>query len=138
MRRDNFEKISLFRFVEFLREKSSFFKVWIGYSQSSIGSRFSMIARAVSFYQFTKSPSAVVIFSIFSLLPFIITSPFVSWFSDFISRKKILIFSQTMSGFLVLWYIVAKDPLVFYILAFLSWILSAFFLLLFILSFLRQ
>lgn len=120
-------KFNIFRFVEFLRENPSFFKVWVGYSQSSIGSRFSMIARAVLFYQITKSPSAVAIFSIFSMLPFIIVSPFAGWFSDFISRKKILALSQVLSGFLVLGYIVAKDPFVFYILAFLSGILGVFF-----------
>jgi len=101
--------------------------VWLGYSQSTIGSTFTMIARTVLFYQLTNSPSAVAIFSIFSMLPSILMSPIAGWLSDFISRKKILIFSQAVNGFLVLGYIIAKDPIVFYILVFLQGILGVFF-----------
>ncbi|TYT23478.1 MFS transporter [Dictyoglomus thermophilum] len=117
----------LFRFVEFLRENPSFFKVWLGYSQSTIGSTFTMIARTVLFYQLTNSPSAVAIFSIFSMLPSILMSPIAGCFQILFQEKKILIFSQAVNGFLVLGYIIAKDPIVFYILVFLQGILGVFF-----------
>lgn len=120
-------KFKFFRFVEFLRENPSFFKVWLGYSQSSMGTRFTMIARTILFYQITNSASAVAIFSIFSMLPYILVSPIAGWFSDFISRKKILIFSQIINGFLVLGYIIARDPWIFYILVFLNGVSGVFF-----------
>jgi hypothetical protein len=81
-------RFKLSRFIKFLKENLSFFKVWLGYSQNTIGRRLTIIARTVLFYQITNSASAVAIFSIFSMLPIILLSPIAGWFSDFTSRKK--------------------------------------------------
>ncbi|ERM90744.1 hypothetical protein O163_14275 [Caldanaerobacter subterraneus subsp. yonseiensis KB-1] len=106
-------KFKLSRFIEFLKENPSFFKVWLGHSQNAIGGRLTIIARTVLFYQITNSASAVAIFSIFFYVAYYFIESHCRVVFRFYFKEKILIFSQMINGFLVLGYIIAKDPCCF-------------------------
>ena len=80
----------------------NFTLIWIGKSISQLGDKFYSIALAWWILQKTDSPSIMGTFLLVSVLPGLILGFFAGVLADRLSRKTILIVTDTLRGFLVL------------------------------------
>lgn len=80
----------------------NFTLIWTGKSISQLGDKFYSIALAWWILQKTDSPSIMGTFLLVSVLPALILGFFAGVLADRLSRKTILIVTDTLRGFLVL------------------------------------
>lgn len=80
----------------------NFFLLWQGQFVSQIGSQAYAIAMMLWVKHETGSASLMGLLMMVSMIPFVILGPFAGTFADHFSRRKIIIFSDVLSGMPVL------------------------------------
>ena len=80
----------------------NFFLLWQGQFVSQIGSQAYAIAMMLWVKHETGSASLMGLLMMVSMIPFVILGPFAGTFADHFSRRKIIIFSDILSGIPVL------------------------------------
>ena len=80
----------------------NFFLLWQGQFVSQIGSQAYAIAMMLWVKHETGSASLMGLMMMVSMIPFVILGPFAGTFADHFSRRKIIIFSDILSGIPVL------------------------------------
>jgi len=80
----------------------NFFLLWQGQFVSQIGSQAYAIAMMLWVKHETGSASLVGLLMMVSMIPFVILGPIAGTFADYYSRRKIIIFSDILSGIPVL------------------------------------
>ncbi|UCE42146.1 MAG: MFS transporter [Candidatus Aminicenantes bacterium] len=80
----------------------NFFLLWQGQFVSQIGSQAYAIAMMLWVKHETGSASLMGLLMMVSMIPFVVLGPFAGTFADHFSRRKIIIFSDVLSGVPVL------------------------------------
>jgi predicted MFS family arabinose efflux permease len=92
--------------------------MWLAYSISALGSSISFYAIMIYLYQQTGKALDIGIYTMTSILASIISGPFVGLIVDKYNRKRLMVFSNLISGILILLLVVNKYIFVVYIVIF--------------------
>lgn len=117
-------------YIDLLRRNTNYRNLWLGAVVSQLGDWFNLIASASLIADLTSSGAAISYLFLARFLPLFIFSPLAGVLADRFDRRRILIASNVLRTFIVLGFLLVRDPAhiwFFYILTTSQFALSAIF-----------
>ena len=119
------------KFTDVLKDKNFFF-LWLGQLISNFGDRLNQMALVALVYQ--RNPGSEIALAkliSFTIIPVFVIGPIAGVWVDRLNRRKIMIISDIMRGFLVLLipaFIILNQNLLIYLVIFITFSISRFFI----------